>query len=340
LIININFHKLTIYGGILLKSALLKGRNVNKIITILDYKSEYKNHLYCPTPGCGCRLVYINSFVSSNTTVQSFFKTHINETHSSDCPQAFQRNIGTVTATKCAVHGCTRSAEFKVYLYDYYAPPINKEFMEQDFTCPYLCEDHMNFNETQAIGKKEHRGTVTYPYSNKNKAQGYTKYIPIRKNTIYLGSESNINNNQINLEVIDANSRLITYLARYPEFLREIDPRKFEEIVAEIFHKKGFSVTLTPRTRDGGKDIYALQHGIFGSQLLIIECKRYSSTNKVGVELVRGIYGVKMAERATAAMLITTSYFTKAAIDFASPLKYELSLKDFNDLKNWLNDYQ
>lgn len=323
-----------------MKVALLKGRNVNKIITILDYKPEYKNHLYCSTPGCGCRLIYINSFVSNITAVQAFFRTHKNERHSSHCPQAFQRDVDTMIATKCAIQGCTNSAEFEVYLYDYYASPINKEFMEQDFTCPYLCEDHMNLNETLAIGKKEPRGTVSYPYSNKNKAQGYTKYIPIRKSTIYLDSENNIHNNQINLEIIDVNSHLLKYLARFPEFLREIDPRKFEEIVAEIFHKKGFSVTLTPRTRDGGKDIYAVQHGMFGQQLLVIECKRYSSTNKVGVELVRGIYGVKMAERATAAMLVTTSYFSKDAIDFASPLKYELSLKDFGDLKTWLKDYR
>ncbi|TCZ81090.1 restriction endonuclease [Paenibacillus albiflavus] len=323
-----------------MKVALLKGRNVNKIITILDYKPEYKNHLYCSTPDCGCRLVYISSFVSSTTTVQAFFRTHKDETHSSDCPQAFQRNADTVFATKCAVKGCTNPAEFEVYLYDYYAPPINREFMEQDFTCPYLCEDHMNFNETQAIGKKEPRGSVTYPYTNKDKAQGYTKYIPIKKSSIYIDPENKLYNNHINLEVIDVNSQLIKYLARFPELIRDIDPRKFEEIVAEIFHKKGFSVSLTPRTRDGGKDIYAVQHGMFGPQLLVIECKRYSSTNKVGVELVRGIYGVKMAERATAAMLVTTSYFSKDAIDFASPLKYELSLKDFIDLKTWLKDYR
>ncbi|WP_145408419.1 restriction endonuclease [Paenibacillus xylanexedens] len=323
-----------------MKIARLKGRNVNKLITILDYKPEYKNHIYCATPDCKCRLIFIERFRVSTKTMESHFRTHRGEFHSLNCPQAIQWRTDTAIDTRCAVEGCTKPPEFKVYLYDYYEQPINQEFMEHDFTCPYLCENHMNINETQAIGNKKPRGNVTYPFSNKNKAQGFTKYIPIKRNTIYLDSVSDIQNKKINLEIINVNSQLIKYLAQYPEFLREIDPRKFEEIVAEIFHKKGFSVTLTPNTRDGGKDIYALQHGMFGSQLLIIECKRYCSSHKVGVELVRGIYGVKMAERATAAMLVTTSFFTKGAIDFASPLKYELSLKDFSDLKSWLKDYK
>ncbi|WP_052310870.1 restriction endonuclease [Paenibacillus sp. Aloe-11] len=318
-----------------MKIALLKSRNVRREITIFDYKPEYRDFLYCPFPECGCKLVYVNS-----SSTHPYFKTHKNENHSSSCPYLFERYNQQSLANICSVKGCTQTADYKVYLYDYYAPPLNKEFMEQDFTCPYLCQAHMYENEENAIGEKKPQGKVKYLYSNKKQAQGFTKYIPINKKSIFIDSASNQHNDPINLEIINVNSQLIKYLARFPELLREIDPRRFEEIVAEIFHKKGFSVSLTPRTRDGGKDIYALQNGIFGRQLFVIECKRYSTTNKVGVELVRGIYGVKMAERATAAMLVTTSYFSKDAIDFASPLEYELSLKDFDDLKSWLKEYK
>ncbi|MEQ7050725.1 restriction endonuclease [Paenibacillaceae sp. P-4] len=318
-----------------MRIALLKNNYIRKVITIVDYKPDYKGSLFCPTEGCNCRLVYVSGNVH-----EPYFRTQRNYNHSSSCPYVFELYNRQVKNFNCSVDACSEIADYEVFLYDYYAPPINQEFMAQDFTCPYLCEHHMNENEKHSKGKKVPRGSVIYPYTNKNQAQGYSKYIPINKSSIILDSANYQDNKEVNLEVLDVNAQLIKYLARYPELIREIDPRKFEEIVAEIFHKKGFSVTLTPRTRDGGKDIYAIQNGIFGRQLFVIECKRYSSTHKVGVELVRGIYGVKVAERATAAMLVTTSSFSKDALDFASPLKYELSLKDYSNLKSWLKEYK
>ncbi|AZB11943.1 hypothetical protein EG344_23830 [Chryseobacterium sp. G0162] len=53
---------------------------------------------------------------------------------------------------------------------------------------------------------------------------------------------------------------------------------------------KGFDVTLTLQTRDGGKDIIALYKSPFGHQMFIVECKKYNEENKFGVELVRGKY--------------------------------------------------
>mgnify|MGYP003543046930 CR=1 FL=1 len=77
----------------------------------------------------------------------------------------------------------------------------------------------------------------------------------------------------------------------------------------------------------------------FGHQLFIIECKRYQPDTKVGVEIVRGLYGVKMAEQYNQAIVVTTSTFTKPAIDFVKPLKFQLELKDFNDVKEWCKSY-
>lgn len=78
----------------------------------------------------------------------------------------------------CSVVGCGQPAEYELYLYDYY-PAKNKEFYEQDFTCPFLCSGHMEENEQNAIGEKRSRGFVDYPFSNRHRAQGYTKYAPL-----------------------------------------------------------------------------------------------------------------------------------------------------------------
>ena len=121
--------------------------------------------------------------------------------------------------------------------------------------------------------------------------------------------------------------------------MRQLHHRKFEELIAEIIRSKGYDVTLTPKTRDGGKDIIALYKSPFGHQMFIIECKKHNEDNKVGVELVRGLYGVKTAERYNQAILVTTSTFTRDAKEFVKPLKFELELKDYDDVARWCKEY-
>ena len=130
--------------------------------------------------------------------------------------------------------------------------------------------------------------------------------------------------------------QLIVHLAQYPEDLYRLEPRKFEELVAELLVREGMQVQLTPETRDRGRDILALQHGPAGHHLYLVECKRYAPNRPIGVELVRSLYGVLEQERATAGVLITTSRFTRDALKFADPIRYRLSLKEFDDLKKWL----
>jgi restriction endonuclease Mrr len=54
---------------------------------------------------------------------------------------------------------------------------------------------------------------------------------------------------------------------------------------------------------------------------------------------VRGLYGVVEMERATLGMLVTTSTFTKDAIELARTVEHRLALKDFTDVQNFLRDY-
>lgn len=244
------------------------------------------------------------------------------------------------TTTKCSVPDCENSAEYEVYLYDYY-DSFNEEFIEQDYTCPFICEKHMHINEKNARGEKRPRGFVSYPYTNRHNAQGYTRYQPVRE--IYSEIYNDgllVDNSSLRVDFTDVNTELIKYLSRKPELMYELNSRKFEELIAELFFRKGYEVSLTPRTRDGGKDIYAIRKDSIAPTLYVVEAKRYNKANKVGVEIVRGLYGVKSAERANVGVIVTTSSFTKDAIDFASPLNYELSLRDFDNLKEWLKEYK
>ncbi len=67
------------------------------------------------------------------------------------------------------------------------------------------------------------------------------------------------------------------------------------------------------RTRDGGRDIVAIGEKARSLLKYIIECKRHRKDRKVGISYVRALYGVKLSEGATKAILATTSGFTKGA---------------------------
>lgn len=242
--------------------------------------------------------------------------------------------------SRCCVDGCKNAADYEVYLYDYYSHQPPEEFYEQDYTCPFICEAHMRENEARIIGERKPRASLSYPFTNQHNAQGFTKYAAISEaypefynsGTLYVPSD-------IRSTLVEVNDELLQYLAKHPELLRDIHPRKFEEVVASIFENQGFSVELTPPTRDGGCDILATSHSKLGSHLYVVECKRYSSHNKVGIELVQRLHGVAMAKKATKGILATTSTFTKDAVDFAAPLQYQLGLSDYDAIVDWISHH-
>jgi restriction system protein len=136
--------------------------------------------------------------------------------------------------------------------------------------------------------------------------------------------------------IVSVSDDLLKTLARNPNLLYSLHPRKFEEVIAEIFFKNGFEVELTKATRDGGKDIIAIYNKMNISTKYIIECKRYSKERKISLAIVQRLLGVKIASAANKAILATTSSFTRDAILFTSNNIWDLELKDYNDIVFWL----
>lgn len=142
----------------------------------------------------------------------------------------------------------------------------------------------------------------------------------------------------IRIDVAEVNDWMLSELNKNPTDLYKLSSRRFEELVAEILIRKGYNVELTPATRDGGKDIYAARKDDLGSFLYVVECKKYKPTCKVGVNVLRDLYGILSKERATYGVAVTTSYFSKPAQDFHQELKFQMSLHDFDSIKQWLYD--
>lgn len=131
--------------------------------------------------------------------------------------------------------------------------------------------------------------------------------------------------------------KLILQISQNRELIYNVTSREFEEIVEQLLRDDGFDTHLTKETRDGGRDIVATKTGINGKPVVFfVECKRYSRKNKVDVGIVRQLYGVQTAERVNKACLITSSLFTRDAVDFAEKQNVMIDLVDGDALHSMI----
>ena len=143
---------------------------------------------------------------------------------------------------------------------------------------------------------------------------------------------------QVATDIQLVNGRLLEAIQKNHRAIYDLTPRQFEEFVAELMEKRGYRVDLTKATRDGGKDLIIANHRDIGNFLFYVECKKYAPSNPVGVNLVRELAGTVLADRVTAGILVTSSYFSPDAIVFSNQLEHQLSLVDYLKLKDWINE--
>lgn len=135
-----------------------------------------------------------------------------------------------------------------------------------------------------------------------------------------------------------ADRAILRKLTERPQLAYELDPRRWEEIVARFMEERGYQVELTPASRDDGRDIHVVRKDEFGSALILVECKRYAPDRPVGLAVVDRLYGVVERERATQGLVVTTSHFTAGARRVERQNERRLSLADYNAFLSWLRN--
>jgi restriction system protein len=94
--------------------------------------------------------------------------------------------------------------------------------------------------------------------------------------------------------------------------------REFEMLVGEGFRLQGYQVAETGGGGpDGGVDLVLRRPGINGGEKFLVQCKQWRAY-KVGVDVVRELYGAMAAKGATGGFVVTSGRFTEDAISFAS----------------------
>ena len=101
------------------------------------------------------------------------------------------------------------------------------------------------------------------------------------------------------------------------EDLLKLDPYQFEDLILELFRSLGYRAEVTKRTSDGGIDIVARHKppGLSTELKIVIQCKRWKPDRKIGAREVRELADVVIREGASIGILITTSGYTKQALE-------------------------
>lgn len=101
--------------------------------------------------------------------------------------------------------------------------------------------------------------------------------------------------------------------AKAPDILGEMSWHEFEILVGEGFRRRGYQVEeLGGGGADGGVDLVLRKAG----EKHLVQCKQWRAY-KVGVQVVRELYGVMAAEGAAGGFVVTSGRFTDEARAFA-----------------------
>ena len=97
--------------------------------------------------------------------------------------------------------------------------------------------------------------------------------------------------------------------AAIPVRFQDTDPKDFEDFVAFLFLENGYKLEQTPYSADFGADLIVEFDGVRTA----VQVKRYYESHKIGVQEINQVIGAKEYYSCDAAMMITTSSYTKAA---------------------------
>jgi restriction system protein len=113
--------------------------------------------------------------------------------------------------------------------------------------------------------------------------------------------------------------------------LDRLDGHAFEDAVAVLFERLGYSVTRTPKSGDEGRDLILERY----EEIIVVECKHQASA--VGRPIVQKLHSaVSTYPRAKKGIIVTSSSFSAGASEYARKLKettgVDIALWDYHAL--------
>lgn len=107
------------------------------------------------------------------------------------------------------------------------------------------------------------------------------------------------------------------------ELLHRVSPGFFEAIVLDVLHRMGYGARQSDLQRTGGSNDAGIDGVIsldrLGLEKVYVQAKRWQQV--VGRPEIQGFYGALAGVRANKGVFITTSSFSRQAIDFATSIE-------------------
>ncbi|TDX09466.1 restriction endonuclease [Flavobacterium sp. S87F.05.LMB.W.Kidney.N] len=139
------------------------------------------------------------------------------------------------------------------------------------------------------------------------------------------GSLKNLDYNKSNLPL----SEVRNYLVRNYENRFNVNPRLFEELVADVYRDFGYQTICTGYSNDGGIDVILIKDDL----TVGIQVKR--SKNKIKLEQIRSLLGALMISGYKTGMFVCASDFQRGVYSVAEQFSIELinGNRFYNQLK-------
>lgn len=112
------------------------------------------------------------------------------------------------------------------------------------------------------------------------------------------------------------------------DFINSISSREFEKIVYEYLKAQNLNVECSPRHMDAGYDFQILDKDC------LVEVKKYNSSGKISLSVIRSLLGTMVEMGINKGIIISSSLFTKSAINYVNALKQKIVLLTIQDLLN------
>lgn len=126
--------------------------------------------------------------------------------------------------------------------------------------------------------------------------------------------------------------------------LRKLSPVAFERLVVELLVKMGYGGSIKDAGKAVGKSGDEGIDGIIkedrlGLDIIYIQAKRWADNNAVGRPEIQKFVGALAGQGAKKGIFITTSYFTKEALEYAPRNEIKIVLIDGDELGQLMIDY-
>ncbi len=141
-------------------------------------------------------------------------------------------------------------------------------------------------------------------------------------------------------EIVDITWLLLDWVKDDPARMAQLTPEQFENLVANRLRANNFTVYRNGHTyqRDGGVDLFAVPNAGELPGVVAVQVKHSHRNKRVGPAVIREFAGVVTTTGLNAGLIVTNTDFTPDARWFARQTGSLIRLRNFADLRRWLED--